>query len=237
MNFFHFFAEEVKLKEAMKYWSIFLVFTWSLYAQGFEGIIEYKIEVKGAMAEAMKGMMPTKSTMYVKGDKVKFVTEGGAITALGGANQYIVKDNKMYMINSVNKTAQVMDLNQAEQMQKEQEDKVKVTPLNEWETIAGYKCRKYKAVIKHPTMGEIVQWVWATPDIQLKLSGEAAKHINQMKGVDGVVLKTIQEMPAMGITSITEATKVTKKSLDDSIFEIPKDYKVEQLNLETLPKE
>ncbi|MBR9980898.1 MAG: DUF4412 domain-containing protein [Desulfatitalea sp.] len=114
-------------------------------------------------------------------------------------------------------------------------DSLKVTPTEEYKTIAGYKCRKYIVKVMMSTSE-----YWVTKEIdgydEMKAIGEKASQLfmnnpmmkqlniaSMMNTLDGFPVHTVTEM--MGGTITTTLTRMERKKLDPALFTVPADYK------------
>lgn len=124
-----------------------------------------------------------------------------------------------------------------EQMQriaKQMADSIQIIPTDETMTVAGYDCRKYEVQFM---MATGVYWV--TKDIRgykelSRLTMNIAKAFEQnpmmkqmnvmgmMDQMDGFPIKTI--MNVMGGTITTTLKSIEERSIDPSMFEVPKGY-------------
>ena len=192
------------------------------YGQYFEGVITFDVKLSGDMAEQFKPMMPNTYIWKFKDGKFVMEMNGGMMAALMG-NKIVYTGEKVYFINDAQKTAY-----EAKDEDKENtpEPEIKVTDLGKYETIAGYKCKKYKVTVTSER-GTQTTWLWATDKIKIKPPKNPK--VGQgfiFKGVEGFPLKTMTEMSEVGVVVTTIAKSVEKKSLPDSEFEVPNGYSV-----------
>ncbi len=150
-----------------------------------------------------------------------------------------------YHLDPATKTYTKMDLNKMmkgknrrhmRKMMGDMQNSIKITPTNETKKIAGYNCKKYLVEIMM-TKGEY----WISKDIdeydEMKKLAENMKKVMKnhpmlgqmgmgpmMNRMDGFPVKT--KMDTMGMTSTSTLKKIEKKSLDKSLFMVPKDYKL-----------
>ena len=152
----------------------------------------------------------------------------------------------MYHINIKDKTytkvnmTSVMDNERGKGMVEELAKEMKVTPTNETKKIAGYMCKKYNMTM----MGSNNEF-WISKDVKgykeytafgkkmekmfeknpmMKKMGMAGKW-------DGFPVQTVTNV--MGITTTTTLKTIEEKALSKDLFEIPKGYKM--LDLEAPP--
>ena len=205
--------------------SILLVFFgyFTSFGQNFEGTVEFKVKATGDMADQLQQMMPQKYTWHFKDGKFVMEMDGGMAAAMLGNRMLYNGEQSAYFINDAQKTAYEIKL---DEVKDEAEPEVKVEDLKKTETIAGHKCKKYKVTVNSPK-GSQVSWLWVAEDINIK--PPKSNKVGQgfiYKEIKGFPLKTMTEMKELGANIIMEATKVEKKKLDPSTFEVPKDYKI-----------
>lgn len=212
----------------------------SLNAQDFEGIIAMYLNYEGDAAEMLQSMSPNKMTMTIKGENTAIKMEGGMSAMLG---KMITKGDKFYMVMDAQKTvfeSDVSEDNGDEENPEETsaEDAAEVIDLNETETIAGYKCKKYEVKYNDEEAGnEITKYyVWIAKDFKAKyVSGGAGNNQKQNELFNEILggfpfKQEITMNTQMGeIKTITEVTKVDEKAISDSEFNFPEGYQVKPM--------
>jgi hypothetical protein len=191
-------------------------------AQSLSGTIKY--DVKYDMPEKNKqemqkfGMpMPTGVELATNGTNAKMKMTSSAGTMM----EVLHTPKESYFLDSKNKKAYKLPENKGYQA-----SKATVTKTEEFETIAGHKCRKY--VVDNGGSKEVI---WATPDYKVSpdmlanLSRKGPGSNSYMKEIDGVPLKIITDEHGnhmeMTAVSISES-KPSEKDLS-----VPADYTVE----------
>lgn len=133
--------------------------------------------------------------------------------------------------------ASVMNDKMGQALLKGMTQDIKVTPTDETREIAGYPCKKYVMTM----MGQQSEY-WLSKDVEgykefrdmtRKLEKIFEKHpvlrqtsiVGMMSKLDGFPVKTVMNM--MGMNTVTTLKKIEKKSLDKSLFKVPKGYKRE----------
>lgn len=166
-----------------------------------------------------------------------------------GDGKVIISDYKsmnIYNLDTKAKTYSVVNMNEfgmpkmsgpeREQMGKMMGSMmaIQVTPTNETKTIAGYKCRK-----TNMSMAMVQGEYWVSKDVKgyeelraigAKLAAIMDKNpmLRQMnvagmiEKLDGFPVQTTNKV--MGGTIVSTLKKVEQKSLDPSLFVVPKDY-------------
>lgn len=219
----------------------------------FEGTIAMKVETEN------QGRM--EMTYFLKGPhtrietKVPDVPEGEAVMLWdleGSKITTLMPARKIYMTMDLKETAEAMKAS-AKEMKKspggEEEKFPKLTPTGKQETIAGYTC-------EHWLMGDNQEFdmcvakglgyfgmggqsrggaqSWKNLAFSPKLLAEAANHPDWVKLLEGGAFPLkFTAMQDGKVTMKLEATKIERKSLDDSLFAVPADY--EAMNIPTQP--
>lgn len=194
---------------------ILLIFPFILSAQSFEGELKFSIELKGKGADQLNGMAPSYTKVIVKNKNTR-VKQDGMSGMLLGDFLSIDGDENTYVVNDNSKTIYKFP---ASKMKSDNNEKPTVTLEKGKHKILSYDCKKYKVVL-----GETTIYVWATEDISISnYEGRIA-----YEGVKGFIVK--QELPikqgGLSITMTTTLTSMENKTVEDSNFELPKDYKV-----------
>lgn len=187
-------------------------FTLQIAAQQFEGEITFSINYIEVPAElqGMESMLPTAMNYFFSGDNMAIKQN----TAFG--TQTIVMNNAAntgYVLMDMmgQKIALKVDDSQTE----EETSGPEFTKTSETKEIAGYNCTKY--LVKTDEIGDTE--VWTTNELKANMGSK-----NPMKNVEGFPLEYVSEKE--GMTMRLTATNVTKKELDNSMFDIPTDFTV-----------
>jgi hypothetical protein len=220
--------------------------TASSSAGDFEGLITMKMET-----EVQKGM---EMTYFLKGKHTRIETnvpstpeahavmlwdlEGAKITTL-------IASKKMYMTMDLKAAAEGMK-EAAKQMKKSQGEEEatkfpKLTETGQKETIAGYTCEHWlmgdqqnldmcvaKGLGYFGMGGQGGGGLAALKNLAFspKLLAEAAAHPEWVKFLEGGAFPLkITALEDGKVKMNMEATRIERKSLDDSLFAIPPDYK------------
>jgi len=206
----------------------------SSYAQSFEGQISYKIEVKGEQAAMFAMMMPSSTDIFLLGKDALVRMNGG----MGPKGDIITKGNEKmtYMVMHSKKTVYKMD-------SKKEKTPEKPTVTKEGtETVNGYNCTKYLVKFPKTEKAEIYQYMWCSTDIKIQKPSPEANAQMFLEEVEGFPVKMDQyiTITAMGTTMAInqEMTldKISETKPDASMFEIPKKYKVEDFDENSLMK-
>lgn len=215
------------MKKLLVVLAVMMVGTYTFAQTTFNGTVTFSVELKGDMVDMLKSMMPNKQVYHYSEGNFRMETLGGMASGQGDI-LYQAKNDKTYILNTARKKAQEMTNGQSETTK---DADVTVTETGETEVILGYKCDKYKVVIKTKD-GEMVQYIWATKDLQ-PVKPKNASNIEAMSAITdkikGMPLKIQLEINQMGLSflMVTTATNIDNKKPSDDLFVIPSDYTVE----------
>jgi hypothetical protein len=210
-----------------------LMATTGLQAQGFEGQITFKIEVKGENAALFAAMMPNSLEVFFLDGESMVRNNGGMMEGKIG-DIVTKKDGSSYMVLHNKKKVYKMG---KEASKNSDEFKPIITREGE-ETVKGYKCTKYliKFPYKEDAQGEMYQYLWATKEINVakpKTAGSSSgMFLDEIEGFPVKVDQYIIVRQMGGITINTEMIldKIETQKPDASLFEIPKKYKMEDFD-------
>lgn len=182
----------------------------SVNAQEFEGEITFKITYTDLPAEAemMKAMLPTKLLVFMKNEKSS--TEQTVMGMIETKNISNTKTKKTFaLINMMgNKTYTESNIETGDVT-----NEFEVIKKTETKNIAGYKSNK--AILKTKDGVEMVYWYTN------ELPGYQGQNIPNV-GLDGFPMEF--EINQQGMKIKMSVTSVEKKTVSDSVFEIPADY-------------
>lgn len=208
---------------------ILLLMCQAVWAQSFEGTITYKMNLalseqqkkEMAQMEQMGYSMPTGFEVSSKNtnSRMKVISSKGTMMEMITSSD---KDES-YLLDRVEKKAYKLP----SEPENSSTAKPKVTKTDEFETIAGYKCRKY---IIEGNSG-MTQHVWASPELKMpipKFSSGLGGGIAMIEGVDGIPLKMV--VKGGGNSSEVVATAVNKTKINADDIKVPSDYAVEPFN-------
>lgn len=219
----------------------------------FEGTIAMKMET-----ENQRGM---EMTYFLKGKHTRIETKipnvpGGEAAMLwdleGGKMTTLMPSRKMYMTMDFQKTAEAMR-ETAKGMKKsngdEEEKFPRLTPTGKQEAIAGYTCEHWlmgdnqeidmcvaKGLGYFGMGGQSGGGLGTFKNLAFspKMLAEAASHPEWVKLLEGGAFPLkLTTMEDGKVKLSMEATRIERKSLDDSLFTIPSDYK--ELSMPNMP--
>ena len=188
-------------------------------AQSFEGAIEFKKQT------------PTDTIQYiyyVKNDKIRLDEVGSKSKKVQGSFLLDLTNNTIVSLSHERK----LYIEQASSPAEPVQGKVEVNKTNTTKTILGEKCSEY-VVKNNEQKTQVTYWLASGKyDFFLKMlklmnrKDKPSVYFQQIKNTDGMFpflssqinLETGKEEVKM------EVTKVEKKSIPKSMFEIPKDY-------------
>ncbi len=161
---------------------------------------------------------------YIKGDLSR--TE----EAMAGNSNIVIADTKKPNdpIMLISMFGHKYAVKRNDSMKKAEEANIpKIEYIDSSKQIAGYNCKKARVTMNLPKQGTSVSDVYYTTDIPY------ADPQGQFKGLKGMPMEFSVSMSGLNLTFTVKT--VEKKSLTDSLFTIPADYK--QVSLDELQKE
>jgi len=208
---------------------LLFIVTAAVAQKDFEGTIMFKINVEGADAVKLQTMMPESYTFFFKGEDLKIIIQGGYMSLLMGP--IIIKGSKTYMIKEEKKTAYIIPDDQKKNKPK---SAVKLTKLGTGEKIMGYTCTKFKVEEKDDKGKLVTSFVWTTDAIKVDNFKKNQQTIDMQlvyEGMTGFPMKVESSVSSSNMNyKVTMAvTKVVPAVLGSAVFQIPADYKIEEL--------
>ncbi len=212
-----------------------LVWVYMLLARAalaqFEGVIEMKIT---SLNSSGQPEMIATATNSIKGASmlIETITNAGGVTLKQAMLIHGQEPNKIYMLNKESKTYTEVDFSGVGSAEEREYEVKKIGN----EKIQGYNCVHVQVKVKESDM---TMDMWTTKEVALDWgiysrmqqgnpALRSSKFLTALRreNADGVALKTVVEGPSdRGTKTVMEVTKIEKKSLPASLFEIPKDYK------------
>ena len=196
----------------------------------FKAMMESNPQMKAQIEQMLKmadggslnSLMPERMILKVKDHNTLSSMEGGMMSNMQILS--LKNNNTSYQINRESKTYTVMSLDGMDSVKD-----VKITKTSETVKIMNYPCTKY--IAESTIQGQPVQQIfWATTAIKgLDLKSLAQYNMGNneqamfYKKIEGIPLKIEIKQPQFGMT--IEVISVERKSLPDSDFAIPKDFK------------
>ncbi len=220
--------------------------TLSMLTSGFEG------EIDGFMQKA--GAPPKPVSLLLKGDKVRFEIPEEISQRAGqflGEKAYGIFDSagkKLYVISDSKKQAVLIDMNSGKPMGfgppgvhapgaptgAASGTPSKIVKTGKYETVAGYKCEDWDVVSDHKegticVADQGVTWLSVSASI---FPSERAYMAELVDGKHLPLQFVSYQKDGTTEESRVEVTKIDKKSLEDSQFQVPPGYSV--LDLEKM---
>lgn len=181
--------------------------------KAWTGTITFEISAEGASLDAAtKAQLPSEMKLFIADKKVKQST----ISSMG-TQAVIFDDETKEALILIDMMGQQMAIKSTkEEYEKGQKDqpKGKVTVMEEYKTIAGYKCKKAEI-----TSGDDVVTVYFTEDI----TSASANAISNMDDLKGLALE--YSMDVQGLTMKFTAKEVKAGKVAKSEFRIPSGYR------------
>ena len=185
----------------------------------FEGVVSYEIKSDSGLppeAEAMFKNVEMKT--FVKGNLTRSEEK------MAGYNTVILSDRKTpddptMLINMFNHKYAVKLTDSLKKIAAASTPKIEyIDSANATKQIAGYACKKAKITVTLPNSpAPITSYVYYTTDLPY------ADPKGQFKGLKGMPMEFTISMASINLT--IEAKSVEKKTLADSLFNVPADYK------------
>jgi GLPGLI family protein len=185
----------------------------------FEGVITYNITFPNSTIQADQlAMFPKTMTLSIKGTNTRNESTSamGAITEITNYDQKFAVSLLQLQGKKLAIKKTLAEINQ--DYDKEPKPDVKIT--GETKEIAGYKCKK--AIVTIEKSGKKTTYeIWFTNE----LGGRESNFGNPVyRDIEGMLMEF--SMQEKNFTMKYSAVSVSKKSLPDSDFAIPADYKL-----------
>ncbi|MBP9187783.1 MAG: DUF4412 domain-containing protein [Bacteroidia bacterium] len=174
--------------------------------------------------KAAEAMLPKKIVVSFKNQNSRTEMQSGM-----GSTVTINNDKKKEFYILMDMMGQKTAIKQTESELKKQHEKsefkdVKVTMLKETKTIAGYLCKKADITYTHEGKSEKIECYFTD---QLPPTAHSSSTAPGFDLITGFMMEYSMNMG--GIKAKVSATKITNQKIDDSLFEIPKDYTISTL--------
>ncbi|MCX6281196.1 MAG: hypothetical protein NTU51_04480 [Bacteroidetes bacterium] len=185
----------------------------------FEGVISYSITIPNSTMPAEQiAMFPKAMTLLVKGSN----TRNESTSAMGTMVE-ITNYDKKFTVSLMDIMGKKLAIRKTmDEISKDlgKEPKPTIELKNDIKDIAGYKCKK--AIVTVEKNGKKIAFeIWYTNE----LGGKETNFGNPVyQDIDGMLMEFTFQEQSLSMQYLV--TKVEKKALTDSIFEIPSDYKL-----------
>lgn len=191
-----------------------------------EGVATFNItflELSPEMKSA-EAMLPKKIMISFKNQNSRTEMQSGM-----GSTVTINNDKKKEFYILMDMMGRKTAIKQTESEMKKAHEKsdfkdVKVTVLKDTKTIAGYLCKKAVVTYIHDGKAEKIECYFTD---QLPHTAHSSSTAPGFDLITGFMMEYSMNMG--GIKAKVSATKITNQKIDDSLFEIPKDYTISTL--------
>ncbi len=220
-------------------WLLFVLLTLPSFSQ-FEGVLDMRMTTGRPSGESRQ----VSYTLMVKENKVAADVREAEGAKMFGKIIYRGDKNLTWVIDDAHKSYMEIELNgetpeQEQETKGEQEGGPKVHKTGKTESILGYTCDEW--IVED---SDAVTSVWGTPKLgdmydglqkafgQLNrrgpMSGSASSWENELAKIRVFPLKIVRSEGG-NIVQTQEVTKIEPKSLAASVFEVPEDYKKQEM--------
>ncbi|MCF0207703.1 MAG: DUF4412 domain-containing protein [Bacteroidales bacterium] len=183
----------------------------------FAGIIKYSISYGDGIDAQTKAQLPTETNYYFKDGKVR----SEQVSPMYTMSQIALENGSVIILIDVmgQKLATTQTKEDIDRIKAENADVLpadpKVTTVDEFKTICGYKCQKAEVADEE---GNVVE-VFFTNEIPV---GDSFKEMNPVKGISGVAME--YSISTQGMSMTFTAKEVKKGGVNSSMFVIDDDY-------------
>ena len=197
-------------------------------ASNFEGVINYTIKIDSTLPpDAAAIFKNVGMKTYIKGNLSRSEESMAGYNTITIANSKTPDDPTMLITMFGHKYA-IKLTDSLKKIEASNAPKIEyIDSANTTKTIAGYACKKAKLTINIPNNPPIVSYIYYTTDLPY------ADPKGQFKGLKGMPMEYSLNMASINIT--IEASSVEKKTVSDSLFSVPSDYK--QMSIADMEKD
>ena len=191
----------------------------------FEGQIDYAVKVVNDPEGKYKTILPTKYSLFMQPNRVRFYVEGGIISSLFGGMIFDGKNEKAYMLMKSSRLAYELPQNEKNALDKEAE-KVhsKVQSFDDSIQIKGFWCKKY--IVESEEDGQKMKnELWITKRLVSKYPPNLTKYLPALfhHSIEGMPLKVIS-FSEPGREVHFEASEIMEEGVSNSHFEVPDEF-------------
>jgi GLPGLI family protein len=184
-------------------------------ASAFQGMVVYDMSFEGANLppEALAMLKGSTVTTYIKGEKRRIDTS----TPMSSQSAIVDEKSKTIVtLMDVMGEKYLIKMNEADvKKETEKNPQPSIKYLDDTKEIAGYKCKKAELAVKTSEGKEETVHVFYTTEIP------ASDLKSAYKGLKGFPMEYTINQSGMKITMV--ASKVSKESIADNKFELPKE--------------
>ena len=204
----------------------------------FMGTVEYEFQVEGENAEMMQMFMPEKMVVLYGRESMLTYMVGGMMSEAMGKIVVNGANDDVFIIKEGEQAIYIMGEEDLEEAAEQQAEPVVTEIEGPQEKIMGYACKQYKVVSQNEN-GEMVQYIWATPDLEPpKIETPGAESLNNSLGaanqVPGFPLKVLTEVPGAEVTMTLLVTSLDGTMPPAETFERPAGFEVKEFDAEKM---
>lgn len=194
----------------------------------FEGVVSYQIKAdSGLPPEAESMFKNVEMKTFVKGTQTRSEEKMAGYTTIILADSKTPDDPTM-LVSMFNHKYAVKLTDSLKKAAAANAPKIEYIDSGKAiKQIAGYACKKAKITINVPNNSPVISYLYYTTDLPY------ADPKGQFKGLKGMPMEYTITMANLNIT--IEANSVEKKSLPDTLFAVPADYK--QMSIADMEKD
>ncbi|MFC2113783.1 DUF4412 domain-containing protein [Bacteroidota bacterium] len=223
----------------MKYSLIFLLFILVCMGQtcsnkSFEGSVTYTMEFEGDFVALMETYMPESYLFSYKDGNTLIQINGGLLETLMGRILVNGSSGESFLLKAEEKRAYRFSGTSNPEEIDENQSGPRIIETDETETILGFKCNLYKMIFNEGG-NELIQYVWATKEIDIKINGIENTGLPgtfSFLGLDAYPLKIKAKIQEGGFDFmiILTATSIHPDKMNSGDFRIPDDYEILDFN-------
>jgi hypothetical protein len=204
--------------------------------RGFEGVIEYTIQTNGSYGEQFKDFWPKGASVTLKGGKMAVRYTWSQRHPRPDTLPEFVFDGENNILYHIR-----------HDLKRTYEKKLRLYPVPDSlrskrystnprpEMVAGYSCTIYHDSVEVVSLGgRMLEWVWATPQIQLGIPKEVLEQTGSFLFADemkGFPLKKVLQSRNYELQFIIEAKKIQPRKVDTQAVSPPAAYELRPLGL------
>lgn len=196
----------------------------------FEGKITYSVDFTDPnMPPEAKAMMAgSEYITYIKGMKARTEMNMGMQNTIS-----IYDGEKKISVSLIDMMGNKYMIKNDGSKKDEKQSEMKVNVTSETKTIAGYTCKKAEVTMKDKEGNDQTSNIWFTEEIPNRMN-VADKRYSQFRDITGMPLEYEMKTQRGGSVKMS-ATTVSKETVSDDKFDIPKGYK--ETTVEDMQKE
>ncbi len=191
----------------------------------FEGQIDYAVSVVNDPEGKYKTILPTKYSLYMQPNRVRFYVEGGIISSLFGGMIFDGKNQMAFMLMKSSKLAYLLPQDEENALDREAHKvQSKVESFEDSVEINGFWCKKF--VVESIEDGKRMKnELWITERLKSQYPANLTKYLPSLfhHSIEGMPLKVISYSES-GREVHLDATELVEGSVSSSHFEVPSEF-------------